>query len=76
MEMHGDKWAACKSALCPFHNDENPSFSVWQDARGVWRWNCFAGCGQGDEIDYLAVKLDMTKGEAIREYLEHAGLWF
>lgn len=75
MELHGDKWAARKSAQCPFHDDEHPSFSVYRNAQNLWKWKCHAGCGGGDEIDYLVMKLDMSTGEAIREYLELAGLW-
>ncbi len=75
MALHGDKWAAFKSAQCPFHDDDNPSFSVWKNERGLWFWKCHAGCGHGDEIDYLAQKLDEGRGAAIREYLDLAGLW-
>jgi hypothetical protein len=38
-----------KTALRPFHSDKHPSFSVFQDKDGLWLWNCFAGCGEGDE---------------------------
>ena len=75
MALHGDKCLVSTSMTCPFHDDEHPSFSVRKNERGLWFWNCFAGCGHGDEIDYLMVKLDMTKGEAICEYIQLAGLW-
>jgi len=38
------------SALCPFHEDHNPSFSF---NRATGHWRCFAGCGEGDALDYL-----------------------
>jgi len=76
MKLQGDADAAFKIAPCPFHDDENPSFSVWRSGRGQWFWKCHAGCGQGDEIDYLAMKLGMEKGEAIKEFLQLAGLWW
>jgi hypothetical protein len=31
-----------KTALCPFHSDEHPSFSVFQSKSGKgWQWKCF-----------------------------------
>lgn len=36
---------AKKSARCPFHDDQNSSFSIFQGEGGEWVWNCFAGCG-------------------------------
>jgi DNA primase len=72
MELLGDGDSAARSALCPFHYDEHPSFSVFETDNGRWRWNCFAGCGAGDEIDYLVLREELTKAEAIEEYLRLA----
>ena len=36
-------------AKCPFHEDSNASMSI-DDVKGLW--NCFAGCGGGDIIDF------------------------
>lgn len=39
------KWKGAQgTAVCPFHDDRNPSFSVNAE-KGVWQ--CFAGCGSG-----------------------------
>lgn len=39
-------------AACPFHEENKPSFHVWQSENGNWRWRCF-GCGKsGDYIDF------------------------
>ncbi len=39
-------------ALCPFHEDTNPSFHVSQKDN-IWLWHCF-GCNQGGTIiDYV-----------------------
>lgn len=38
---------------CPFHADRNPSFSIYHGNTGM-RWHCFAGCGGGDVIDFVA----------------------
>jgi hypothetical protein len=57
-----------KSARCPFHDDRKNSFSVFQGSDGDWRWNCFAGCGQGDAIDFIC-KLDKVGfKEGLRKY--------
>jgi 5S rRNA maturation endonuclease (ribonuclease M5) len=36
---------------CPFHEDKDPSFSV-KESDGIW--TCFAGCGSGDAVDFVA----------------------
>jgi hypothetical protein len=69
---HGD--AAKKSARCPFHDDSNNSFSVFQNEDGWHGWKCFRGCGQGDEIEFLAKVRSLQKGAAIREFLKLAGV--
>jgi|GEM_PF-1447780 len=40
---------------CPFHDDRNPSFSVYQTADAGWRFKCYsASCGErGDALDWL-----------------------
>jgi hypothetical protein len=39
-------------AVCPFHDENKPSFHVTQSEDGNWRWKCF-GCGKsGDYIDF------------------------
>lgn len=61
-----------KTALCPFHNDHHPSFSVFQK-NGAWFHRCFAGCSSGDEIAFLVKHFGISRREAIRRYLEMAG---
>jgi hypothetical protein len=68
---HGDR--VKKSALCPFHEDSRPSFSVFQADGGAWLFKCHAGCGEGDEIDFLAKDRNLTTGDAIREFRRLAG---
>ena len=49
-------------ALCPFHEDKDPSFSV-EVEKGLYK--CF-GCGeQGDAVTYLEKKRGMTKRDAM-----------
>ena len=65
---------AKKVAHCPWHSDENPSFSVFQSKNGKgWQWKCHAGCGYGDEIAFLVKHFNISRREAIRRYLEMAG---
>lgn len=51
-------------ALCPFHQDRNPSMSI-DPEKGVW--NCHAGCGGGDVIRLLAMLRNMSDGEFMKE---------
>ena len=70
---HGDH--AHKSALCPFHDDHNPSFSVWQRPDGTWRFKCHGSCAiEGDEPAYLAKVRGLSNGDACREYIRMAGV--
>lgn len=67
-----DGCRAKKTACCPFHDDQNPSFATWRTGSGAWFLKCHAGCGQGDEITYLETKLELDRSEAMREYLKMA----
>jgi hypothetical protein len=64
---------AKKSARCPFHEDSNASFSVWQGNAG-WRWKCHSGCGNGDEVKLLEKHEGLTRKDAFKRYLEMAGV--
>jgi hypothetical protein len=63
-----------KTALCPFHSDQHPSFSVFHstDSKG-WQWKCHAGCGYGDQIAFLVKHFGISRREAISRFLEMAG---
>jgi hypothetical protein len=65
---------AKKSARCPFHEDKNPSFSIWRNGDGCWGWKCHTGCGGGDEITFLERHKGIPRGEAIKLFLEMAGV--
>jgi hypothetical protein len=67
----GDR--ARKTAHCPFHADEHPSFSVFQGKDGFWHYKCFAGCGDGEEILFLSKLKGLPWSGAIKLYLEMAG---
>ena len=65
---------AKKRAFCPFHDDQHTSFSVYRDNKGEFRFKCFAGCGGGDEIDFVALAERLSKADAIRRFKELAGV--
>lgn len=60
---NADGWV---TALCPFHNDHNPSFAF---NRNTGRWACFAGCGKGGPIDFLM----LTSGKPFKQTLLDLG---
>jgi len=63
-----------KNALCPFHDDHNKSFSCYQNDKGEWRWKCHT-CNIGaDEIDFLQHYEKLSKGDAIKRFLDLAGV--
>ncbi|MEY5026008.1 MAG: zinc finger protein [Verrucomicrobiota bacterium] len=60
-------------SFCPFHENRlTGAFSVYRK-EGRWRWNCFAGCGGGDEVDFLVKLRGVDLGEAFRLWEELAG---
>src|SRR5215467_9867701 len=63
-----------KSACCPLHDDRHKSFSVYKNAKGEFRFKCFAGCGEGDEITFLEKHYGISSKEATKRYVEMAGL--
>jgi len=64
---------AKKSARCPFHDDQRNSFSIWRNQTG-WFFKCHAGCGAGDEINFLELHQRISPGEATKLFLEMAGV--
>jgi hypothetical protein len=65
---------AKKSARCPLHEDRRNSFSVYKNAKGEFRFKCFAGCGEGDEINFLEVSQHLSRSEAAKLFLQMAGV--
>src|SRR6266480_7661020 len=72
MEQLGLGEHAKKNARCPFHEDKNPSFSVFK-VGSAWFFKCHAGCGTGDEINFLEKHKGIPRIEATKLYLEMAG---
>ena len=61
-------------ALSAFHDDKHNSFSVWQKEKGAWFFKCHAGCGDGDEIDFLEFHERLSHSEAEKRFLHLAGV--
>lgn len=64
---------AKRSAKCPFHDDRANSFSVYQKENGEWSWHCFAGCGGGDEADFIAKLYNISNPSACCRYIDLSG---
>jgi hypothetical protein len=60
-----------RSAKCPFHEDQHASFSVYETSGG-YRWKCHAGCGGGDEVDFLCHASQSNKAAAFDRWRELA----
>lgn len=73
MQRLGFQAHAKKSALCPFHEDQRESFSVFQDKGGKSFWKCHAGCGAGDEITFIEKAKGLSRSEACKEFIRLAG---
>jgi DNA primase catalytic core len=51
-------------ALCPFHADKNPSFSVTLKDKG-WLWHCFGCDAGGDAIEFVKKREGLNFREAV-----------
>ena len=53
-------------ALCPFHQEKTPSFTVFTTDSGKERYHCF-GCGEdGDVVDWLTSMRSMSIKDAMQ----------
>lgn len=54
---------------CPFHEDSSPSFQA-----GASSWICYAGCGQGDVLDFIGRAEGLAHPAAVRRGAALAGI--
>jgi len=67
LRRYGHKPEKSGRMRCPFHEDRNPSFQVWEESG---RWKCFAtGCEAegGDVIDLIERLEGISTGAAIQQ---------
>ena len=59
-----------KSCRCPFHEDRSASCSITADGA---LWNCFAGCGGGDAVDFYTLASGLPHAKALCAFIALAG---
>lgn len=63
-DTHLHKSGTGFTAICPFHEDKNPSLSLYQK-EGIWYFKCY-GCGvHGSAIDWIIKKYHKTYTESV-----------
>ena len=68
LKKNGNGWVA----LCPLHEETNPSFHV-SEKEGIWLWHCF-GCNRGGTvIDYVMAKEGLDVKGALERLNESNG---
>ncbi|MFZ2279551.1 MAG: CHC2 zinc finger domain-containing protein, partial [Prosthecobacter sp.] len=66
--LEGQPAQTCRS---PFREDKPPSFSISKDGK---RWKDYGTGQNGDVIDFIAMARQISTGEALRVFLELAGV--
>ena len=60
-------------AVCPFHNEKTPSFSI-KESNNEAMWHCFGACGEsGDIISFIQKKDNVSVQEATKKAYEILG---
>ena len=70
-EYYGLKINAKGLAICPFHQDRNPSLKIYPDGKGFYCFTCGAG---GDQISFTAKFLGVRNREAAKVLAEAFGI--
>ena len=58
--------------LCPFHNEDGPSFTIYEASDGYQKFKCFGCSAGGDLFDFYERWRGVDKGTAVRELAERA----
>lgn len=67
-EMYGIKVNRSGMAVCPFHNDKNPSMKVDK------RFHCFACQADGDAVDFVSHLFGLPCKEAAMKLADDFGI--
>ena len=67
-ELYGIKVSRNGMALCPFHNDRNPSMKVDR------RFHCFACQADGDTVDFVSRLFNLPSREAAVKLADDLGI--
>jgi hypothetical protein len=68
LSLEGQPAAKCRS---PFREDKNPSFAITKDGK---RWKDYGTGQNGDVIDFIALARQVSTGEALKVFLDLAGV--
>ena len=69
-EMYGIKVNRNGMAVCPFHNDKNPSMKVDK------RFHCFACQADGDAVDFVSRLFGLPCKEAAMKLADDFGIGY
>ena len=69
-EVYGLEVNNSGMAICPFHDDNNPSMKVDE------RYHCFACQADGDVIDFVANYFELSKTDAAKKIAKDFGIEF
>ena len=64
LEFYGVEVKRGNKALCPFHNDKNPSFAIYPEQN---TWHCFGCKAGGTVIDFVMAYCDLDALEAAKK---------
>ena len=67
-EVYGLEVNNSGMAICPFHDDNNPSMKVDE------RYHCFACQADGDVIDFVANYFELSKIDAVKKIAKDFGI--
>jgi hypothetical protein len=68
LERHGIRTIG-NSAACPFHEDREPSLSLFTGVDHKERWYCHGCLRRGDAVDLEALLTDTSPGAVARSVL-------
>jgi putative DNA primase/helicase len=63
-----------KSVVCPFHDDHDPSGSIYEGDDGKWRYKCFGCDAAGDTADIIARHTGRPLAEVLKEQNKETGI--